>query len=210
VAIWHECCTYGQLVPPVLQLLENHGLELRMGDVRGTIDVLKHLRAAEDHRDQPSQTPSLDKVPGAARGKSARGLAIDPLKPSVGQGTLVIKGVPLPKSGSYGWQQLIGPQALAATSGSWSSDYSREPPPGAVEVVPRRYDLRQPSSLARWQYMGNQTGSTEGDTATEGDTDTYGSKRYLQPSNMKLRAQGFGSLTENMPDGVRVPQHLGL
>ena len=190
VAIWHECCTYGQLVPPVLQLLENHGLELRMGEVRGTLDVLKQLRAAEDHRDQPSQTPSHPLLQEY----------MDPLKPAVGQGTLVIKGVPLPKSGSYGWQQLIGPQALAATSGSWSSGYSREPPPGAVEVVPRRYDLRQPSSLAR--YMGNQSGSTKGDEAA------YGSKRYLQPNNITLR-KGFGPLTKHLPDGVKVPDHLG-
>lgn len=51
IALWHELCTYGQLVPPVLKLLHESGLELRLGDTRGTVAVLRELRAAEDHKE---------------------------------------------------------------------------------------------------------------------------------------------------------------
>mmetsp|Transcript_37262 Transcript_37262/g.89065 ORF Transcript_37262/g.89065 Transcript_37262/m.89065 type:complete len:515 (-) Transcript_37262:246-1790(-) len=52
LSAWHELCTRAQLCPPMLGALEANGRELKLGDLRGTDAVLRHLQAAEDHRDR--------------------------------------------------------------------------------------------------------------------------------------------------------------
>mmetsp|Transcript_10216 Transcript_10216/g.21685 ORF Transcript_10216/g.21685 Transcript_10216/m.21685 type:complete len:533 (-) Transcript_10216:237-1835(-) len=52
LSAWHELCTRAQLCPPMLDALEANGRELKLGDLRGTDAVLRHLQAAEDHRDR--------------------------------------------------------------------------------------------------------------------------------------------------------------
>jgi len=144
LALWHELCTYGQLVPPVLDLLEKNGLELRMDGVRGTYAVMRKLRAMEDHQPDAPRQP-WESAPQ-------------------GQGAIAIRGIPLPKSGMYRWERLIGPEAIARTSGSWS-ERSTQCPPGVVEVVPKGYNLKRPQSYH------------------EGAAD-YGTRKYLIPENM--------------------------
>merc|ERR1711924_175602 len=87
---------------------------------------------------------------------------------ATGQGALAIRGVPSLKSGTFGWQKLIGPEALARTSGSWSGHmgFGREMPPGMVEIVPRGYDLKAPGGF--------------GPRATPS---RYGTRKYLTPMN---------------------------
>eukprot|EP00439_Symbiodinium_sp_Y106_P040267 s521_g4.t3 len=47
LSAWHELCTRAQLCPPMLDALEANGRELKLGDLRGTDAVLRHLQAAE-------------------------------------------------------------------------------------------------------------------------------------------------------------------
>jgi len=152
MALWHELCTYGQLVPPMLDLLEKSGLELRMDGVRGTYAVMRKLRAMEDH--QPDA--------GESHRRGQESVA-------QGQGAIAIKGISSPKLGWYGWEQLIGPEAIARTSGSWSGSGglgSDDLPSGTVEVVPKGYNLHWPDRM-----RGNQAVN-------------YGTRKYLKPENM--------------------------
>ena len=49
LSAWHEMCTRSQLCPPMLQVLEEHSLELKLGTIRGTREVLRFLQASEDY-----------------------------------------------------------------------------------------------------------------------------------------------------------------
>ncbi|CAE7289323.1 unnamed protein product [Symbiodinium natans] len=49
LSAWHEMCTRSQLCPPMLQVLEENSLELKLGDAKGTAEVLRLLQANEDH-----------------------------------------------------------------------------------------------------------------------------------------------------------------
>jgi len=181
MAMWHEMCTYGQLVPPMLRLLNEKGLELRMGETRGTPDVMRKLRADEDHqpaaetcpkrqRDTQMQFETVWTTHGFVTKFTQTGVTE---KAAVGQGSLVIKGVPSPKTGTFGWHRLIGPHAVGRTSGSWESGggfgglFQSQVPPGAVEVVPRDGYLREPGML-----FASSTAKH------------YGTRKYLRPENM--------------------------
>lgn len=59
LAIWHELCTGRQLSPPMLARLEEEGLELKFGLVRGTGNVLELLRSAEDGRGTPDAVNAI-------------------------------------------------------------------------------------------------------------------------------------------------------
>lgn len=49
LSAWHELCSRSQLCPPMLQVLEQQNLQLKMGETTGTAEVLKLLQASEDH-----------------------------------------------------------------------------------------------------------------------------------------------------------------
>eukprot|EP00438_Fugacium_kawagutii_P022317 Skav221788 [mRNA] locus=scaffold4067:96947:97852:- [translate_table: standard] len=51
LSAWHELCTRSQLCPPMLQFLEENHLQLKLGEITGTAEVLSSLQASEDHRD---------------------------------------------------------------------------------------------------------------------------------------------------------------
>ena len=49
LSAWHEMCTRSQLCPPMLQVLQENSLELKLGGATGTAQVLRLLQANEDH-----------------------------------------------------------------------------------------------------------------------------------------------------------------
>merc|ERR1712202_101588 len=90
MALWHEVCTYGQLVPPVLELLQQSGLELRLGELRGIATVMRKLRSAEDHQveTKDSQPSRFGWMSGGRRSGGQR------QDISHGQGAIGIRGIP--------------------------------------------------------------------------------------------------------------------
>ena len=49
LSAWHELCTRSQLCPPMLQVLEENRLQLKLGSTTGTAEVLHLLQESEDH-----------------------------------------------------------------------------------------------------------------------------------------------------------------
>lgn len=49
LSAWHELCTRSQLCPPMLQFLQENHLQLKLGKITGTAEVLSSLQASEDH-----------------------------------------------------------------------------------------------------------------------------------------------------------------
>lgn len=49
LSAWHELCTHSQLCPPMLQVLEENRLQLKLGSTTGTAEVLRLLQESEDH-----------------------------------------------------------------------------------------------------------------------------------------------------------------
>eukprot|EP01065_Artemidia_motanka_P024792 TRINITY_DN296_c0_g1_i3.p1 TRINITY_DN296_c0_g1~~TRINITY_DN296_c0_g1_i3.p1 ORF type:complete len:622 (+),score=181.21 TRINITY_DN296_c0_g1_i3:213-1868(+) len=62
LGVWHEICTATQLSLPYVESLQKQGLELQLGDIRGTKAVLQALRDAESHR-KPAPTKGMTVVP---------------------------------------------------------------------------------------------------------------------------------------------------
>merc|ERR1711964_14367 len=124
-----------------------------MGNIRGTHAVVKALHAQESHTDDAAQ-----QVPG----------------------TLAIKGVPSPKTMSWGWQRLLSPTQIASTSGSWGPDgldnsmsFGRLDQEQVLEVVPKGHVLKTPQEHP---FMRPAGGSSSG---------VYGSRSYLTHENMR-------------------------
>ena len=49
LSAWHELCTRSQLCPPMLQVLNENRLQLKLDSTIGTAEVLRLLQASEDH-----------------------------------------------------------------------------------------------------------------------------------------------------------------
>mgnify|MGYP002804266534 CR=1 FL=1 len=49
LSAWHELCTRSQLCPPMLQVLSENRLQLKLDSTIGTAEVLRLLQASEDH-----------------------------------------------------------------------------------------------------------------------------------------------------------------
>ena len=49
LSAWHELCTRSQLCPPMLQVLNENRMQLKLDSTTGTAEVLRLLQAFEDH-----------------------------------------------------------------------------------------------------------------------------------------------------------------
>lgn len=118
LSAWHELCTSAQLAPPLLGLMESRGLELRLGDMRGTAAVLQQLQAAEDRQETAVRDAVLAFRMGVPVGKLALEWAI---------GFEALRSDELEEMADFPGKEHLK-----------DADEERRLPPGLVEIVRKR------------------------------------------------------------------------
>jgi len=123
-AVWHELCTSKQITPPMLRRIKSEGIELHLGPIHGTKNVLRALSNAENHEDEDEEEDEEEKEK-------------DDIVPNL---ALVMAGMPMSKSGAHDFDYRNVEPITDTTAGYGRKQMFRafEPVAKTVEVSKRR------------------------------------------------------------------------